>query len=80
LHRVVDQAAGLRWSSTLIRLLLNELECDDDLRLLIGSPDKLPVRRYPQAVGVALALRYSYREDLLRNFTRRLRRVPRGSR
>ena len=73
-------AAGLRWSSTLIRLLLNELEFSDDLRLLIGPPDGLRVRRYPQAVAVALALRYSYREDLLRNFTRRLRRVPRGSR
>jgi hypothetical protein len=61
-------------------LLLNELVVGDDLRQLIGPLDELPVHRYPQAVALALALRYSYREDLLRNFVRRLRRARRGLR
>ena len=78
LQRVVSRTARMRWSPTLIRLLLNELVVGDDLRQLIGPPDDLPVRRHPQAVAVALALRYSYREDMLRNFIRRLRRARRG--
>jgi hypothetical protein len=67
----------MRWSRTLIRLLLNELVVGDDVSLLVGRLDDLPARRFPQALAVALALRYSWREDHLRNMMRRLRRAPR---
>ena len=70
----------MRWSPTLIQLLLDELALGDDFQELIGPLDDLRVRRFPQAVAVALALRYSYREDLLRTFIRRIRRARRSRR
>jgi hypothetical protein len=80
LRRFVKRTAGQRWSPTLFQLLVDELVVDDDFCELIGSIDDVPIRRYPQAVAVALALRYSYRADLLRNFMRRLRQPPRRPR
>jgi hypothetical protein len=77
LRRVVVQTVGLRWSSTLINLLLDELIVGDELEELIGSTRQLARARYAQAVAVALALRCSYREDLLRAFVRRLHRRTR---
>jgi hypothetical protein len=73
LRRFVARSTRLRWTPRLLRLLLEELVGGDELRALIGDLHDLPRRRYPQAVAVALALRYSYREDLLRAFLRRLR-------
>ena len=58
-----------------MELVLDELIVGDELRELIGDIRKIPVRRYPQAVAVAIALRHSYREDMLRAFLRRLRRA-----
>jgi hypothetical protein len=77
LRRVVVQTVGLRRSSTLINLLLDELIVGDELEELVGPTRHLRRARYPQAVAVALALRYSYREDLLRAFVRRLQRGTR---
>jgi hypothetical protein len=77
LRRVVVQTVGLRWSSTLINVLLDELIVGDELEELVGPTGHLPRARYAQAVAVALALRYSYREDLLRSFVRRLHRGTR---
>jgi hypothetical protein len=77
LRRVVVQTLGLRWSSTLINVLLDELIVGDELEELIGPTRHLPRARYAQAVAVALALRYSYREDMLRAFVRRLHRGTR---
>src|SRR4051812_40815801 len=62
LHRVVLQTVGLRWSSTLIHMLLDELIVGDELEELVGPTRQLSHARYAQAVAVALALRYSYRE------------------
>jgi hypothetical protein len=56
-----------------MQLLLDELVVCDEFEVLIAEVRNLPARRYPQAVAVALALRHSYREDLLRSFLRRLR-------
>jgi hypothetical protein len=73
LRRFVARASRLRWTPRFLQLLLDELLVGDELHALIGDVGILPRRRYPQAVAVALALRHSYREDLLRAFLRRLR-------
>jgi hypothetical protein len=49
LLRLVAQTTRLRWSPTLIELVLDELIVGDELRDLIGDPRKIPVRRYAQA-------------------------------
>jgi hypothetical protein len=72
LRRFVARSIRLRWTPRLIQLLLDELLVGDELHAFIDIR-LLPRRRYPQAVAVALALRHSYREDLLRAFLRRLR-------
>lgn len=78
LRRIANTTSDLHWSPTLIELLLDELVLGDELSNLIGPPKDLPVRRYPQAIAVALALRHSWREDLLRQFARRLNRAMRS--
>jgi hypothetical protein len=78
LRRFADGAVGMRCSSRLLRLVLEELGVGEDFRILMGSIDDLLPRHYAQALAVALALRYSYRKDLLRNFERRLKRRHRG--
>ena len=60
----VAATASLRWSPSLVAVLLEELYVDDGLEELLGTaPDKLRVRQYPQAVAVALILRHSWRAD-----------------
>jgi len=77
LRRFVLRTVDLHWSATLINVLLDELIVGDELEELIGPTRQLPRARYAQAVAVALAVRYSYREDLLRAFVRRLHRGAR---
>lgn len=60
----VAATASLRWSPSLMEVLLEELYADDGLEELLGTPpEKLQVRQYPQAVAVALILRHSWRAD-----------------
>ena len=60
----VAATASLRWSPSLMEVLLEELYADDGLEELLGkSPSELQVRQYPQAVAVALILRHSWRAD-----------------
>src|SRR4051794_31020649 len=66
LVRFARRTIHLRWSPRLMQLLLDELIVGDELESLIGQPRKLRMNRYPQAVAVALALRHSFREDMLR--------------
>lgn len=56
---VATRAAKLPWSRMLLRLLLEEIQIDDLFIELVGKPETLPLRRYPQAVAVALTLRHS---------------------
>ena len=70
---ISEQVERLRWSPTLIRLLIQELHVEDDFRRLLGNPNRVAVRQYPQVVVVALAIRHSWRGDDLRQFARRLR-------
>lgn len=51
------------WSSALLRALVDELYVGEEFERLIGDPRRVPVRRYPQALSVALALRHSWRPD-----------------
>lgn len=69
---VAERSSALQWSYPLLRAVLEEIRIDDLFLRLIGKPDKLPVRRYPQAIAVALALRNSWQREALLAFTRRL--------
>jgi RadC-like JAB domain len=56
---------------TVIATLLGELNVDDTFTELVGRPQELPTRRYPEAIAVALALRHSWRRDDLVKFAKR---------
>ena len=67
-----SRVTTLRWSPTLFRMLIEELFIEEDFARVCGSPRKLPLRRYPQGVLIALALRHSWREDDLKRFMQRI--------
>lgn len=70
----VAATASLRWSRSLMEVLLEELYVDDSLEELLGkASDELQVRQYPQAVAVALILRHSWRADDLACILKRLK-------
>ena len=69
-------AAGtskLQWSRALLKLVVAELFPDDLLKELIGSLNRVPRRRWPQVIAIALALRHSWRRDGLERMAKRLR-------
>jgi ParB/RepB/Spo0J family partition protein len=67
LRLMVTRTGKLPWSRTLLGLLFNDLGVDELFSELLGRPDRLPTKRYPQAIAVALALRHSWSlEDLAR--------------
>ena len=69
----VSATASLRWSPSLMKVLVEELYVDDGLEELLGkAPSRLQVRQYPQAVAVALILRHSWRADDLACILERL--------
>ena len=69
----VSATALLRWSPSLMEVLLEELYVDDGLERLLGkSPSELQVRQYPGAVAAALILRHSWRADDLACILERL--------
>ena len=72
LHLFAQRAATLRWSRTLLTLLVDELQTDDRFFELVGDLRYLPVRQYPQAIAIAIALRHSWRPDDLARLARRL--------
>lgn len=53
-------------------VLIEELYVEEDFNALLGDPKRLPRRRYPQAILLALALRHSWRPDDLACVLRRL--------
>ena len=67
------RSATLDWSRTLLSLLLEELHADDSFAALVGNPRTLPLRRFPQAIATAIALRHSGRFDDFTHLARRLR-------
>lgn len=69
---VAARTTKLQWSRMLLRLLLEEIQIDDLFIELVGKPETLPVRRYPQALAVALTLRHSWQRERLLPFAKRL--------
>jgi hypothetical protein len=70
LRRIAALAANARWSRALLSQLVDELTVNDVFYDLVGDPGKLPRRRYPQAVILALAIRHSWRRDALSRFAK----------
>jgi len=69
---IAERTAKLAWSPMLLRLLLEDIRPDDLFLEMLGKPDRIAAKRYPQALAVALALRHSWqREDFLA-FSKRL--------
>ena len=72
LRLIAARTAQLTWSRSLLTVLLDELHTNDLFNELVGEPLTLPVRRYPQAVAVAIALRHSWRRDDLSRLVKRV--------
>jgi hypothetical protein len=66
------RTAKLQWSRALLKLVVRELYPDDLFAELIGNLDRVPRRRWPQVVALAVALRYSWRQDGLARIVRSL--------
>ena len=66
------RTARITWSRALVKLVVGELYPDDLFTQLIGHLDRVPRRRWPQVVAVAVALRHSWRRDSLARIARRL--------
>jgi hypothetical protein len=73
------RTTNLAWSRALLKLVVGELFPDDLFKGLVGNLDRVPRRRWPQVVAIALALRHSWRRDGLKRIAKRLR-VPRRPR
>ena len=68
----------LQWSRALLKLVVHELYPDDLFSELIGNLDRVPPPRWPQVIALAIALRYSWRQDGLSRIVRSLQ-VPTAS-
>jgi hypothetical protein len=66
-----------RESSDLLNRLVYELRIEEDFAAVIADATEIPMRRYPQAVAIAIALRHSWRPDLFASISRELRRISR---
>jgi len=66
------RTATLPWSRALLKLVVRELYPDDLFAELIGNLDRIPRRRWPQVVALAVALRHSWRRDGLAQIVRSL--------
>jgi len=72
----------LTWSRALLKLIVAELFPDDLFTELIGNLDRIPRRRWPQVIAIAVALRHSWRRHGLEQIAKRLhvrRHGPRSS-
>jgi hypothetical protein len=66
------RTATLHGSRALLKLLVEELYPDDLFTELVGNLDRVPRRRWPQVVAIAIALRHSWRRDGLARIAKRL--------
>jgi ParB/RepB/Spo0J family partition protein len=69
---IAERTAKLTWSPMLLRLLLEEIRPDELFLEVLGKPDRIAVKHYPQAVAIALALRHGWQRDDLFVFSKRL--------
>ncbi len=72
LHLFVKQAASLKSSPKLLEYVIDTINEDPDLGDVLGPIEKIPVRRYPQAVAASLALDHSWYPEPLIDFARAL--------
>ena len=72
LRSFAASTAKLRWSRALLKLVVRELHPDDLFSELIGNLDRLPPRRWPQVVALAVALRHSWRQNGLAQIVKSL--------
>ena len=79
LRAIASECVTLRWSDGLLRLLLEELQIEDDFMSLLGEPSTIPVSHYPQAVAVAIVLRHSWRADSLEGIAGRIKGLDTGA-
>ena len=63
----------LQWSRALLKLVVHELYPDDLFSELIGNLERVPRRRWPQVIALAVALRHSWRQDGLTRLVQSLR-------
>ena len=73
LRLLAARTTKLQWSRALLKLVVHELYPDDLFSELIGNLDRVPQRRWPQVIALAVALRRSWRQDGLRQLVRSLR-------
>jgi hypothetical protein len=66
------RTAKLPCSRALLKLLVEELYPDDLFTELVGNLDRVPLRRWPQVMAIAVALRHSWRRDALARIAKRL--------
>ena len=69
---IAERTARLGWSPMLLRLLLEDIRPDELFLDVLGKPDRIAAKRYPQAIAVALALRHGWQRDDLVMFSKRL--------
>jgi len=69
---IAERTAKLTWSPMLLRLLLEEIRPDELFLDVLGKPDRIAVKHYPQALAIALALRHGWQRDDLLVFSKRL--------
>lgn len=69
---IAARTTKLVWSRALVRVLVDELQTDDLFFEIVGPLDRIPPRRFPQAVAIALTLRHSWRRDDLTRIAKRL--------
>jgi ParB/RepB/Spo0J family partition protein len=69
---IAERTAKLGWSPMLLRLLLEDIRPDEMFLEVLGRPDRIAAKRYPQAIVVALALRHAWQRDDLMTFSKRL--------
>src|SRR3954464_6344704 len=78
LRLFAERTTKLQWTRALLKLVVRELHPDDLFSELLGNLDRIPQRRWPQVVALAVALRHSWRQDGLAQIVRSLH-VPRQS-
>jgi hypothetical protein len=69
---IAERTAKFGWSPMLLRLLLEDIRPDELFLEVLGKPDRIAAKRYPQAIAVALALRHSWQRDDLVIISKRL--------
>jgi hypothetical protein len=73
------RATTLSWSRALLKAAIEELYPDALFTEVVGHLDRVPRRRWPQVLAVAVALRHSWRRDGLARFASQLRISPKTS-